>query len=96
MATKGKIYPAKTEWLDSSKFVIKITFKIYFVTWHLLRLVVCIGHYLPDVFFDLIDLSVYYDLSSVQIHKALYKFLKSHLYVSKIFLKALANEGEQI
>jgi len=24
------------------------------------------------------DLSVYYDLSSVQIHKALYKFLKSH------------------
>jgi len=24
------------------------------------------------------DLSVYYDLSSIQIHKALYKFLKSH------------------
>ncbi len=24
------------------------------------------------------DLNVYYDLSSVQIHKALYKFLKSH------------------
>jgi len=26
----------------------------------------------------LFDLSVYYDLSSVQIHKSLYKFLKSH------------------
>jgi len=25
------------------------------------------------------DLSVYYDLSIVQIHNALYKFLKSHL-----------------
>jgi len=29
-------------------------------------------------------LSVYYDLSSVQIHEALYKFLKSHWFHYKI------------
>jgi len=32
----------------------------------------------PSLGIDWFDLSVYYDLSSVQIHKALYKFLKSH------------------
>jgi len=50
--------------------------------------------------FDWFDLSVYYDLSSVQIHKALYKFLKSHWlyynidYVNKDALKKLTERWQ--